>query len=132
MELVVPIQNKTKMRFRTVAFAALHAAVMNGAQDKTCFVKGAEYLAEQASADQICRKFKQSLFNALNDAVDQHAFTVTLSIKESGTITAVLISEEHGKSEGYLEVAVDVMDRGLNLSDLDRLARAAADIMNKQ
>ncbi|NBB26299.1 hypothetical protein GVM20_14295 [Porphyrobacter sp. SLTP] len=105
---------------------------MNGAQDETCFVKGAEYLAEQASADQICRKFKQSLFNALDDAVDQHTFTVSLSIEESGTITAVLISKDHGKTEDYFEVAVDVMDRALNLSDLDRLARAAADMMNKQ
>ncbi len=126
------VQNKNKRHFRTVALATLQAAVMNGAQDETCFVEGAEYLAEQASADQICRKFKQSLFNALDASVDQHTLTVTLSIKEIGTITAVLISEEHGKTESYLEVAVDVMDRALNLSDLDRLARAAADIMNKQ
>ena len=126
------VQNKTRLRFRTVALATLQAAVMNGAQDETCFVKGAEYLAEQASADQICREFKQSLFNALDDAVDQHTFTVSLSIEESGTITAVLISKDHGKTEDYLEVAVDVMDRALNLSDSDRLARAAADMMNKQ
>lgn len=126
------VQNKTKLRFQTVALATLQAAVMNGAQDETCFVKGAEYLAEQASADQICRKFKQSLFNALDDAVDQHTFTMSLSIEESGTITAVLISKGHGKTEDYFEVAVDVMDRALNLSDLDRLARAAADMMNKQ
>jgi transcriptional antiterminator Rof (Rho-off) len=129
---VVRVQNKTKLRFRTIALATLQAAVMNGAQDETCFVEGAEYLAELASADQICRKFKQSLFKALDDAVDQHTFTVTLSIKEGGTITAVLISKESEKTERYLEVAVDVMDRALNLSDLDRLAKAAADIMSKQ
>lgn len=128
----MPVQDKTKLRFRTAAFATLQAAAMNVTQDETCRVEGAEYLAEQASADQICRKFKQSMFNALDDEVDRDTISVTLRIEKGGSITAMLTADGSGKIRTYLEVAIDVMDRGLKLSDLDRLAKAAAEALNPE
>lgn len=126
----MPVPDRILLRFGTFALATLQAAGMNGTQDETCRVKGAEYLAEQASADQICRKFKQSLFSDLDDKIDRNAISVTLRIEKIGTITAMLTSETSGKIRAYPEVAVNVMDRGLKLSDLDRLAKAAADALN--
>lgn len=129
---VAAVPGKTLLRFGSLALATLQAAGMNGTQDGTCRVEGAEYLAEKASADQICQKFKQSMFNALNDGVDRDTISVNLSIEKGGTITALLISANAGKTRTFFEVAIDVMDRALNLSDIDRLAKAAADVVNQQ
>ena len=104
------------------------ACVAKGAEP-ACTVEGAEYAPGGLTQEQICRDFSARLAPALADrSHDGKAAGVTFAIRfaKQGSISA---TASGSGADNVPPVAIDVMDRALNTSDLERLADAMATAM---
>ena len=116
-----------------LAFLALpiqSSCVANDAmsdRSATCTIVGAEHLGVDGSDDRMCEDFRTRLTTTLNDAgMPDRADDLALDIevqKGRAVIARVARADATGESE-FPVVAIDVMDRPLRVSDLDRLADA--------
>lgn len=104
---------------------------MTAADTETCRVKGAEYLPGDGDADAVCQRFTKRLRTGLDPENGADGLIVALTISRGGTISATMTMTGDGEPRSLPEVAVDVMDRPLNYSDLDRLADTAASVLNR-
>ncbi|WP_337660948.1 hypothetical protein [Erythrobacter sp. Alg231-14] len=100
----------------------------------TCRVDGAQFLGVSATDAEICELFRTKLGEALGDQDRTDGLSMTLTVEKSGTINADIAKLDEGNTNieaksAYPTVSVDVMDRPLNLSDVERLAQAAANVM---
>ena len=110
--------------------APILVACMTNPVAASCSVQGAQVLGAEES--EICSRFQQRLSAALDDRMVAEGLSVSLNAQKSGTIEAVIVTSSTNGTKTYPGVSVDVMDRSLNLSDVDMLARAAADVMLKE
>lgn len=97
---------------------------MSNTEQELCKVDGAKYLQAEASEQDLCARFGARLAEQVGEA-RLAGLEISLEIKKSGDIEAQLA----GNEKTYPSVAVNVMDRALNLSDLDRLADAVAQVI---
>lgn len=100
-----------------------------------CTIEGAEYLAGEMSADELCRKFEQRLqqeLGAKSDGPQLRDILVAIAVEKRGSLKAKVTAQSNGKAVDYPVVGFDVMDRSLKQSDLDLLAEATAKFISSQ
>ena len=109
--------------------ATTGTACMTSQETRSCTIEGADILASDVSADELCQGFEQRLHAAIAGHMDPSGLAISLTIEKSGTIQAIVVRDAAGGAETLADVAVDVMDRSLNRNDLNRLADTAAQVI---
>ena len=99
---------------------------------ETCTVEGAQYLSVSATEVEICDLFQSKLSEALGSGGPGGDVAVSLEIEKSGTINASVTKTAESTPTNYPTVSVDVMDRPLNLSDVEQLAMSAARVIQTE
>ncbi len=135
------MSGKTKLSFVVPLIAAtLQAGCMTSQSDSrndlTCRVDGAQHLSDSAGEVDLCARFQERFYQVMGDAGveigEDEQLSFALVVQKSGTIDAVVSKSREGVQTPYPTVSVDVMDRGLNMSDIDRVAEAAGQmVMNE-
>lgn len=120
----------------SLAALFLHSGCMATPVPSSCTIEGEKFLAPDADADALCSRFEQHLQAALAEAAPGRTadeFSVHVTIGERGSLTAdVQGTGAQGASREYPSVTLDVMDRSLEINDLDRLADAVVRIVTSQ
>ena len=100
-----------------------------------CTLTGAELIAPDASAEELCQAFQQRLAKALSNSsnlVQIEDLTVALAAAKHGSIEAKVSLRSEQGVETLPVVAIDVSDRSLAKRDLDGLADAVAHVMSSR
>jgi hypothetical protein len=127
------MSGKTTLSVFISLFAGLlQTGCMTSQSDEPCRVEGARHLSVSATDAEICNRFQGRFFASLDGATGRDQMSFAITIAKSGTIDAVVTQTLDGVQTAYPSVSVDVMDRGLNLSDVERLAGAAAQMMTNE
>jgi len=92
----------------------------------SCSVEGAQYLIVSADENDICTRFQSRLVEHLGEDVTGQ-LQIALTIVKSGTIDAEVASGSNEALVVFPITSVDVMDRSLDMSDVERLADAVAE-----
>lgn len=104
----------------------LLAACMHEQPVASCTVEGEKHLPDVGSSQEICERFRARLSQSVEPASLVNDLSLRITATPEGSITA-----DARSGDGLaLELAVDVMDRNLNASDLDRLADDLAIALN--
>ena len=112
--------------------ASLQSACMTSPQDQTCQVQGSQYLEANITDEQVCELFQRYLSSALGDVNNGKNLSVSLEILKSGTIDAYVTNDSGASVTPHGSVSIDVMDRALELGDVERLAQAVAQAITTQ
>lgn len=102
---------------------------MTSQNEPNCRASGIQHLGVSLTEAELCAKFQDRFYQVLNEAEgeigEDEQLSFALNVQKNGTIDAVVSKEAGGVQTAFPTVSVDVMDRGLNLSDIERLAGAA-------
>ena len=112
--------------------ASLQSACMTSPPDQTCQVQGSQYLEANITDEQVCELFQGHLSSALGDVNNGKNLSVSLEILKSGTIDAYVTDDSGASVTPHGSVSIDVMDRALELGDVERLAQAVAQTITTQ
>lgn len=113
-----------------LAFSMQSSCVGNdGMVDRSadCTIRGAEYLAGSGSKTQMCDDFRARIAAVLNEAGMQGRaddIAMAIEVQKGRSLTARVSQTGVDTGTDFPVVAIDVMDRPLRSSDLDRLADA--------
>lgn len=91
----------------------------------TCKVSGALAALPGMDAAAICDRFSRNLAAGLGEAELPQGLVIALTLHARGAIDARLSRGE----DSYPVISVDTFDRALQPDDLDRLARAAVQVL---
>ncbi len=116
----------------SILAASLQSACMTSAPDQTCQVQGSQYLEANITDKQVCELFQGHLSSALGDVNNGKKLSISLKILKSGTIDAYVTNDSGASVTPHGSVSIDVMDRALEIGDVERLAQAVAQAMTMQ
>jgi hypothetical protein len=107
----------------------------------SCTVSGEKLLAPAMTGEAICAEFKRQIdavlpqgtevFGDVPTGKDPSWIKVAVRFVQPGTASAKLTQSSAGGVVKHPEIAIDVMDRSLNQSDVKRLATETAQAMLK-
>jgi len=112
--------------------ATLQSGCMTSNPGESCTVEGAQFLSESATETQICNLFEAKLSEAMEDEGAGSNLAMSIEIEKTGTINASIAKMTGSDPATYPTISVDVMDRPLNLSDVERLAVSAAEAIQSE
>ena len=120
----------SKLAALAVAASSLVACVAKAAPPD-CSVVGAEFVAGAPSEADICRSFNDSLSRALTErgsAIEAAKIAVSIAIDKRGSSSAkvAMSRTEQSAPVEFPELTVDVMDRSMQMGDIETLADAVA------
>lgn len=113
-----------------IAMAITQADLMTEPSVDVCNVAGLSFLAKAATEEEVCTRFERALFAAKDPENGGEGLSVSISIDQAGSIDALVTITSPDRADRTLEAAIDVMDRGLRSSDIDRLAQVIAELWN--
>lgn len=134
LQKLIVLRTPGKLAFSGVSLvlASLQAACMTSSTDPICSAEGVQYVPGASDGDAVCARFLARMHSRLDGEPDRAGLAVALTIGKNGTISAAITEPNSQRTQPFPEVAVDVMDRPLNYSDLDQLADATAAMLNEQ
>ena len=102
---------------------------MTEVAQESCRVEGVEHLEQTVASEAVCELFQRRLASRLEDPVHGASRSISIEISKSGTIDASVTDPSGASVTPFPTVSIDVMDRGLKISDIEQLADAVAQAM---
>lgn len=125
------------MPLRMQAFPALIAASLlqpacaMRPMPSTCTLSGSLAALPGMDAPAICARFESALAAALGQPRAAPGLAVALTLHKRGAIEARLTRGGDDGGQSLPVIAVDALDRGLQAEDIDRLAHAVAQALDR-
>ncbi len=116
--------------------ATLQTGCMTSSPGEFCRAEGVQFLSVTAEEGDVCALFQSKFAEALakdGDSADgADGWIIAIDIEKSGTINADVARMTSSGAKSYPTVSVDVMDRPLNLTDVEQLALSAARVIRTE
>ena len=101
-----------------------------------CSVDGVKLLNPVMNDEGVCAVFKTKIdsaltrptvtVNSVSEAAPADWIKIDVRFSKPGTASAMVVQRTSGKETAHPEIAVDVMDKAIEPSDVDTLASAVA------
>lgn len=114
-----------------IAAIFLQAGCAASPMSDKCAITGSKGAIPGMDHAQICDRFTSDLAGMLAPEGLPDSLRITLTLHQRGAIDAVITDMRDGAAVTYPRLSVDAIDRALRPSDVTRLAKAAADLLNK-